>query len=148
MTPNQSLSVVCLKAWGVLELKLPLSPVSHLPDFHIQFQLSIYIHLFFLSRKVCQICFVFLFKALQHIMMNALVKLIWLVSLQCLMVEHVSLESTASVPGSTSEFPLNLIGFCKGAQRNIVLKMSCVIGEYVVKYIQSVFNSVTYIVTS
>ena len=75
--------------------------------------------------------FCFLFKALRHIMMKALVKHIWLVSLQCLMVEHVSLESTASVPGSTSEFPLNLIGFCKGAQRNIVLKMSCVIGEYV-----------------
>ena len=62
-------------------------------------------------------------------MMNTLVKHIWLVSLQCLMVELVSLESTTSVPGFTSEFPLNLIGFCKGAQRNIVLKMSCVIGE-------------------
>ena len=91
------------------ELKLPLSPVSHL--------------------------FYFLSKALRHIMMNALVKHIWLVSLQCLMVELVSLESTTSVPGFTSEFPLNLIGLCKGAQRSIVLKMSCVIGEYVVKYI-------------
>ena len=93
------------------ELKLPLSPVSYL--------------------------FYFLCKALRHIMMNALVKHIWLVSLQCLMVELVSLESTTSVPGFTSEFPLNLIGLCKGAQRSIVLKMSCVIGEYVVKYIYS-----------
>ena len=78
-------------------------------------------------------------------MMNALVKLIWLVSLQCLMVKLVSLESTTSVPGFTTEFPLNLIGLCKGAQRNIVLKMSCVIGEYVVKYIHSVFNSARFI---
>ena len=78
-------------------------------------------------------------------MMNTLVKLIWLVSLQCLMVELVSQESTTSVPGFTSEFLLNLIGFCKGAQRSIVLKMSCVIGEYVVKYIHSVFNSVRFI---
>ena len=84
-------------------------------------------------------------------MMNALVKHIWLVSLQCLMVKlvPVSLESTTSVPGFTTEFPLNLIGFCKGAQRNIVLKMSCVIGEYVdvVKYIHFVFNSLMFIHT-
>ena len=78
-------------------------------------------------------------------MMNTLVKHTWLVSLQCLMVELVSLEITTSVRGFTSEFPLNLIGFCKGAQRSIVLKMSCVIGEYVVKYIHSVFNSVRFI---
>ena len=90
---------------------------------------------YFLERLLNLFCF--LFKALRHIMMKALVKRIWLVLLQCLMVELVSLESTASVPGFTSEFPLNLIGLCKGAQRSIVLKMSCVIGEYVVKYIYS-----------
>ena len=89
--------------------------------------------------------FCFLSKALQHIMMKDLVKHIWLASLQCLMVKLVFLESIMSVPGFTSEFLLNLIGFCKGAQRNIVLKMSCVIGEYVVKYIHSVSNSVTFI---
>ena len=71
-------------------------------------------------------------------MMKALVKLIWLVLLQCLMAELVSPESTASVLGFTSEFPLNLIGLCKGAQRSIVLKMSCVIGKYVMKYMLSV----------
>ena len=101
-----------------------------------------------IEERLCErksYLFCFLSKALQHIMMNAHVKLIWLVSLQCLMVELVSLQSTTSVLGFTSEFPLNLIGFCKGAQRNIVLKMSCVIGEYVVKYIHSVFNSVKFL---